>query len=126
MVRQHALFFKRLEVVEAMRAFISHRLGSSKEMRARLKRVETDLVATQKAVAKGAEALKLTEGEGERERRTIRAEADKLKETKKATEAKFKGAEQENSQLRREVEELRARFATQKKEMEELQARFVA
>lgn len=80
MVRQHALFFKRLEVAEAMRAFISHHLGSSEEMRARLKQVETDLVATQKAVVKGAEALKLTEEEGER--RTIRAEADKLKETR--------------------------------------------
>ena len=41
-------------------------------------------------------------------------------------EAKYKRAEQENSQLRREVEELQLGFVAQKKEMEELQAGFVA
>ena len=41
-------------------------------------------------------------------------------------EAKYKRAEQENSQLRREVEELRLDFVAQKKEMKKLQAGFVA
>ena len=39
-------------------------------------------------------------------------------------EAKIKEVEQEDSQLKKEMEELWARFATLKKEMKELQARF--
>ena len=51
MMRQRAQLFKRLEVVEAMRAFISHHLGDIEVLRAKLERVEADLVAAQKAVA---------------------------------------------------------------------------
>lgn len=60
----------------------------------KLERVEVDLAAAQKAVADGAEALKLVE----RENGGIHAKADLLKEKEEAMEAKFKGAEQENSQ----------------------------
>ncbi|RVW47263.1 hypothetical protein CK203_070071 [Vitis vinifera] len=70
----------------------------------------------------GAETLKLVEGE----KRAISVEADRLKEKEEAMEAKYKRAEQENSQLRREVEELRLDFVAQKKEMKKLQAGFVA
>ena len=76
MMRQHAQLFKRLEVVEAMQAFISHHPGDIEESRAKLERVEADLVAAQKVVADGAKTLKLVEGE----KRAIRAEADRLKE----------------------------------------------
>ena len=76
MMRQRAQLFKRLEVVEAMRAFISHHLGDIEVLRAKLGRVEADLVAAQKAVADGAKTLKLVE----KEKRAIRAEADRLKE----------------------------------------------
>lgn len=41
-------------------------------------------------------------------------------------EAKHKGTEQENSQLRRELDELRASFTAQKKEVEELQVGLLA
>lgn len=122
MMRQRAMLFEQLEVAKAMRAFISHRLDGSEELRVKLERVEADLAAAQKAVADGAEALKLVE----KENGAIHAKADRLKEKEKAMEAKFKGAEQENSQLRRGVEELRAGFSAQKKEVEELQARFAA
>ncbi|KAL6314838.1 hypothetical protein AAG906_029053 [Vitis piasezkii] len=90
MEHQCALLFERLEVAEAMRAFISHRM-------------------------EGIEALKLVEGE----RKAIRAEAERLKKEGGVVEAKIKGVEQENSQLKKEMEELRAGFAagfvTQKK-----------
>lgn len=57
MVRQHTLLFEQLEVAEAMRAFISHRMSEGKELHARLERAKNDLVAAQKAAAEGAEAL---------------------------------------------------------------------
>ena len=104
-------------MAEAIQAFISHRLGSNEELCVKLERVETDL-----AVADGVETLKLVEGE----KRAISVEADRLKEKREAMEAKYKRAEQENSQLRREVGKLRPGFVAQKKEMEELQAGFVA
>lgn len=46
-----------------MRAFISHRLSGSKELHMKLKQVDADLAAVQKAVADGAETLKLVKGE---------------------------------------------------------------
>lgn len=46
MVRQCALLFERLEVTEAMRTFIFHRMSDSEELRAKLERVESDLAAT--------------------------------------------------------------------------------
>ncbi|RVW68390.1 hypothetical protein CK203_061697 [Vitis vinifera] len=64
MVCQRALLFERLEVVEAMRNFISHHMSGSEELCAKLERVESDLAAAQKAVAEEAKALKLAEGEG--------------------------------------------------------------
>lgn len=121
-MRQNTLLFERLKVAEAMRAFISHRLGDSEELCAKLERVEADLAATQKAVGDRTKALKLVKGE----KRAICAEADWLKEKREAIEVKFKGVEQENSQLWREVEELRAGLTAQKKEMEEFQAGFAA
>ena len=41
-------------------------------------------------------------------------------------EAKYKGAEQENSQLKKEMDELRASLTAQKKETEEVQAGLLA
>ena len=83
------MLFERLEVVEAMRAFVSHRLGGGEELRARLERVETDLATAQKVAIEEAEALKFVEGE----REVIHAEADKLKKEGEIVEAKLKGAE---------------------------------
>ena len=85
-----------------MRAFISYHSGDIEEMHSKLERVEADLTAAQKAVADGAEMLKLAKGE----KGVIRAEADQLKEEKEALEAKQNGAEQENSQLKNEMDEL--------------------
>lgn len=66
--------------------------------------------------------LKLVEGENG----AIRVEVDWLKEKGETMEAKYKGAEQENSQLKREIEELWASFIGQKKEVEELQEGLLA
>lgn len=121
MVRQHTLLFEQLEVVEAMRAFISHRMSEGEELHARLERAKNNLVAAQKATAEGAEALQLAEGE----RKVIRAEADKLRKKGGVAKTKLKRAKQENSQLKKDMEELRAGFTAQKKEME-LQIGFAA
>ncbi|RVW19489.1 hypothetical protein CK203_116505 [Vitis vinifera] len=71
--------FKWLEVAEAMRAFISYHPGGIEEMRSRLERVEADLATAQKAVADGAEMIKLAE----EEKGAIRVEADQLKGKRK-------------------------------------------
>ena len=65
MMRTRAQLFKRLEVAEAMRAFISHHPSDIKEMRSKLERVEIDLVAAQKVMADKAEKLKLAKRENE-------------------------------------------------------------
>lgn len=105
MVCQHALLFEWLEVVKAMGTFISHRMSSSEELCAKLERVESDLAVTQKVAVEGAEALKLVDGKKE----VARAEANKLREEGKTTEAKCKEAEHENAQLKKEMEKLRFR-----------------
>lgn len=93
MVCQCALLFERLEVAEAMRNFISHHMSGSEELYAKLERVESDLTTAQKAAAEEAKALKLAEGE----REATRAEADKLREERRTTKAKFKEAKGENA-----------------------------
>ena len=76
-------------------------------MRSRLERVEADLATAQKAVADGAEMIKLAE----EEKGAIRVEADQLKGENEALEGQVKGVEQENSQLKKEVDELQASLA---------------
>ena len=63
MMHMRKQLFKRLEVAEAMRAFISHHPGGVEEMRSRLEKVEAELVAAQKAVADGAKKLSQAEEE---------------------------------------------------------------
>nr|CAN67634.1 hypothetical protein VITISV_031865 [Vitis vinifera] len=72
MMRTRAQLFKRLEVAKAMRAFISHHSSDIEEMRSKLERVEVDLAVAQKAIANGAEMLKLAE----EEKRGIRTKTD--------------------------------------------------
>lgn len=72
-----------------MRAFITQLMSGTEELYARLERVESDLVAAQKAVADGVEALKPVEEEKE----AICAESEQLKERGKAAKAKRKEAE---------------------------------
>ena len=89
-----------------MRTFISHRMSGCEELHTKLERVESDLTVVQKVAVEGAEALKLADGEKE----AIRAEADKLRNKGRTTEAKFKEAEWENVQLKKEMEELQDGF----------------
>lgn len=70
MMQQRAQLFKRLEVAEAMRAFISYHPGDIEEMHSKLERVEADLATAQKAIADETEMLRLAE----REKGAIRAE----------------------------------------------------
>lgn len=88
MVRRHTLLFEQLEIVEAMRAFISHRMSGGEELRTRLERAKNNLVVAQKLAAEGVEALKLAEGE----RKMIHAEADKLRKNSGVAETKLKRA----------------------------------
>eukprot|EP00261_Vitis_vinifera_P037768 XP_019079011.1 PREDICTED: uncharacterized protein LOC109123520 [Vitis vinifera] len=45
LMRQRALLFELLEVVEALRAFITHRVGGGEELCIKLEQVESDLAA---------------------------------------------------------------------------------
>ena len=89
-----------------MRTFISYRMSGCEELRTKLEQVESDLTVVQKVAVEGAEALKLADGEKE----AIRAEVDKLRNEGRTTEAKFKEAEWENVQLKKEMEELQDGF----------------
>ena len=109
MMHTREQLFKLLEVAKAMRAFISHHLGGIEELRSRLEKVEAELVAAQKVVADEAEQL----SQAEEEKGAVRAEAD----TKVG---------QENLQLKKEVDELRASLVAQKKKIESLQVSLVA
>ncbi|RVW85484.1 hypothetical protein CK203_044078 [Vitis vinifera] len=79
--------FKRLEVAEAMRAFISHHPGCIEELRLRLEKVEAELAAAQKAVVDGAEKL----SRAEEEKEVFWAEADMLKGRRRPWRVKSKG-----------------------------------
>ena len=114
--------FKRLEVAETMRAFISHHPSGIEELRSRLEKMEAELAAAQKAVADGAKKLSRVEEENG----VIRVEVDTLREEKEALEGQVKGVEQENLQLKKEVDDLRTSLAAQKKEIEGLQVGLVS
>ena len=122
MMHTREQLFKQLEVAEVMHAFIFHHPSGIKEMCSWLEMVEADLATAQKAVADGAEKLKMAE----EEKRVIQAEADLLKGEKEALEGQVNGVEQENSQLKNEVDKLRVSLAAQKKETEGLQEGLVA
>ena len=122
MMHTREQLFKQLEVAEVMHAFIFHHPSGIKEMCSWLEMVEADLATAQKAVADGAEKLKMAE----EEKRVIQAEADQLKGEKEALEGQVNGVEQENSQLKKKVDKLRVSLAAQKKETEGLQAGLVA
>lgn len=72
-----------------MRAFITQLVSGTEELYARLERVESDLVAAQKAAANGVEALKPVEEEKE----AICAKSERLKEESKDAKAKRKEVE---------------------------------
>ena len=99
--------FKRLEVAEAIRAFIFHHSSGVEELRSRLEKVEGELAAAQKAVTDGAEQL----SRAEEEKGVIQAEADMLKKEKEALADQVNRVKQENLQLKREMDELRASLA---------------
>lgn len=52
--------FKRLEVVEVMKTFITQQMGGSEELRSKLVQTEGDFAVAYKAIADGAEALRKT------------------------------------------------------------------
>ena len=132
MMRTREQLFKRLQVAEAMRAFISQHPGGVEELRAQLKKVEAKLATAQKVVADGSEQLCRVEGEKE----VIRAETDILKKEKEALEGQVNEVGREILQLKRDTEELWASLAAQKEsedlraglaaQKEEMEARFAA
>lgn len=98
-----------------MRTFISQQMANSEELRSKLAREDGDLTVTQKVVADRAEQLRKTE----EERKMTNAEARWLGDEGEVAKAKCRNAKQENEHLRKELEDLRAGFAAQKKELEE-------
>ena len=77
-MRTREQLFKRLEVAEAMRAFISQHPDGIEELRTRLEKVEAELATDRKAVADETEQL----SRAEEEKGAIRAEADMLRKEK--------------------------------------------
>ena len=121
-MRTREQLFKRLEVAEAMRAFISQYPGGIEELRARLEKVEAKLATARKAVADGTEQLSQVEEEKE----TTRVKTDILKKEKQALEGQVNEAGQENIPLKREADELWASLAAQKKKSKDLRASLAA
>lgn len=80
---QRTLLFKLLEVVEAMRVFITQQMDNNEELHSKLKLVESELATTQKTVDEGAKSLRKAEEEGE----VVNAKAPRLKEEWEAVEA---------------------------------------
>lgn len=99
-------------------------MSTTEELCAKLEQVESELAAAQKAVADGAEALRMAEEEKEAARakaeqlRRESEEAEQLRKEREAIGAKCQESKRENAHLRKEMEELRFGFAAQKKELE--------
>ena len=75
LMRQHALLFKRLKVVETMRVYIAHNIDDSEELRSKLKSVGDELATARKVAKKGVRLLR----KSKEERKTTEAEAHWLK-----------------------------------------------
>ncbi|RVW53625.1 hypothetical protein CK203_068990 [Vitis vinifera] len=69
--RQCTILFKRLEVAEAMKAFITQRMDRSEELHSKLKLAESELAIARKVVDERVESLRKVEEEKE----TVNAEA---------------------------------------------------
>lgn len=82
-MRQRTLLFKLLEVVKAMRAFITQQMDNSEELHSKLKLAENELATFQKTIDEGAKSLRKAEGEGE----VVNAEAPRLRKEWEAVEA---------------------------------------
>ena len=85
-----------------MRAYIAHNMDGSEDLRARLKTIESKVVAARKLAKERASLLRKTEEEKE----TAQVEARRLAEEKEAMEAGKKKTEEEAERLRQELQEL--------------------
>lgn len=95
-MQQHTLLFKLLEAAETMRAYITHNMDDSEELRARLKSLGAELAAARKIVDEGAELLRNEENG----REAVEAEARWLAKERDVMEARHKKADEENKRLR--------------------------
>lgn len=111
MVRRCELHLEQLRVAETIRSFIAHHLDDSKFLSLRLEQSETDLASIRMVAAEKAEAFKTAE----EEREALRIELERIKEREKTSKAKLKEPEQENTRLKKEMEDLRTRFSSEKK-----------
>ncbi|KAL6324434.1 hypothetical protein AAG906_013038 [Vitis piasezkii] len=75
LMRQRALLFKRLKVVETMRVYIAHNIDDSEELRSKLKSVGDELATARKVAKKGVGLLR----KSKEERKTTEVEAHWLK-----------------------------------------------
>ena len=85
-------------------------MGDSEKLHAKLERVKSDLANAQKVVMDRAEAL----GKAEGEKKMAQAEVGRLREDVKVAEGKGRDSDKEIESLRKELEELQARFTSQK------------
>lgn len=112
--QQCALLFKWLKATETMRMYIAQYIDDNEKLRSKLKMIQGELAAAWTIVVKGAELQRKVE----EEKKATNVEACRLKEEEEAAKAKCKKAKQKNERLRKEIEELRVRFAAQNEELE--------
>lgn len=111
MVRRCELHLEQLRVAETIRPFIAHHLDDSKFLSLRLEQSKTDLASIRMVAAEKVEAFKTAE----EEREALRIELERIKEREKTSKAKLKEADQENTRLKKGMEDLRTGFSSEKK-----------
>lgn len=95
-----------------MKAYIVHNINGNEELQADLETTRSEATVAQKLVEKGAYLLRKVD----EKKKVSQVEARWLVEEKVAMAAKKEKAEEEIGRLRWELQDLRARFAAQKKD----------
>ena len=114
LIRQRAHIFQQLEVTKTMRAYIAHNMDENEDLFASLETEKSEATATRKLAEESVSLLKKVKDEKE----VSQAEAYWLVEEKTVIAAKNEKAKEEVVQLRRELQNLRVGFATQKEDLE--------
>ena len=111
MVQQRDLFSDLLRITDHMKAFVFQRMSDEEELRSRLEQAEANLSAVRRASEESAEALKRSQDDNV----ALQIELAEAKSQEEATEARLYEAEDETTQLRGEVRQLRTEVSIEKK-----------
>ena len=113
-MRQRALIFLWLEVVETMRSYIAYNMDKNKELLVDLETARSEVATARKLAEKGASLLRKIE----EEKKTFQAEAHWLAKEKLTMAAEKEKVEEETVRLRRELQDFCVGFSTQEEDLE--------